>query len=260
MRLPNPFALFFISIFVLSFAYANFFNLYAHSQKLHIAVASNFIKPSKELIQLFTKKLAYEVILTSGSSGKLYAQIIHGAPYDVLLSADQKYVKKLEKKGFAYPKSSFTYAIGKLVLWSSYKNKKLSKKTLSNYPFKNIAMANPKLSPYGKASKDLLNHFHIFNKYKKRIVYGENIAQTHQFIASKNAEVGFVAFSQIKNSNHQGSYWKIPHTLYPKIKQDAVILKSNKNRKRAKEWMKFLKSKKAKSMLLKYGYKISTGK
>ena len=186
---------------------------------------------------------------------------MNGAPYDVFLSADQSTTIKLIENKLAIKDSASIYATGKLALWrAGNKHKALDLKNdlqnvLKNLEFKRLAIANPKLAPYGRAAIDVLKNLSLYDKVKTRLVYGENIGQTFQFVYSGNAELGLVAMSQIKQFNNAGDYWEIPSEFYQPIKQSAVLLNRAKNKPAAKLFMQFLKSKKIqKEISDKYGY------
>ena len=217
---------------------------YSYSQQITIAVASNFIKPMKEIISKFDGI----VRLVFGSSGKLYAQIVNGAPYDLFLSADQVKPKNLSDQKYTNHKP-FTYAIGRLALYSA--NPKLlpmSQDVLFNGL--SIAIANPTLAPYGSASIDVLNNLTRGNKPYSKLIMGENITQVFSFIASGNTDLGFVALSQVIQKEKK-NYWLIPNQYHNPIKQDAIIIKSGTNCSR---FVKYMKSEDVKLILNSYGY------
>ena len=218
-----------------------------------VAVASNFNKPIERISALFKERHGHSIIISSGASGKFYTQIVNGAPYDVFLSADQVHPKKLIAAKLADKETLITYAIGQLVLWGpdlklvDYKGHFLQKKS-----FKHLSIANPKLAPYGKASKEVLESLGLWDVLQRKFVFGENITQAYQFVASGNAELGFVALSQLKG---EGPYWLVPQNLYSPIKQDAILLAHGKNNFAAKIFLNFLKSSDVKKIITEYGYK-----
>ncbi len=231
--------------------------LSAHSlaDTIHIAVASNFSSAIKDIAHRFETKTGHKIILIFGSSGKHYAQIINGAPFELFFSADTARPYLLDKKGLIQANSRFTYAIGQVVLWSP--NKQLVDKkaqVLQNTSFRYLAVANPKLAPYGKAAQQILTQQGLWAKLRLRMVRGENIGQTFQFVKSGNAQLGFIAFSQIKTLDKpiKGSYWKPDPTLYDPIQQQAVLLKDNKV---AHAFLKYIKQDEALSIIRAYGYK-----
>ncbi len=235
-----------------------------HSAEITIAVASNFLAPIKELKTAFEGQSDHKLRVVSASSGKLYAQIKNGAPYDLFLSADQEMPSLLVQDGLANKDSLFTYATGTLVLWSP--NPDLVKggaKTLENGGFRKLAMANPKLAPYGRAAAEVLDKLGLSSTLEKKIVRGENISQTFQFVSSGNAELGFVALSQLtqNGSLKPGSAWIIPQTFYSPIHQDAVLLHSKNPEQQlaATEVHRFLLSKQARMIIKEFGYVTEMG-
>ena len=228
------------------------------AEEVTVAVASNFLKPFKQLVPVFQKQSGHTVRIVSGSTGKLYAQIMHGAPFDVFLAADRERPRLLEHNGQAVPKTRFTYAQGKIVLWSADPRKITSdgKSILSRQNFNHLALANPKTAPYGKAAHTTLTRLSLLESVSSTLVQGENISQTFQFVATGNAEVGFVALSQIMDPHMKikGSQWIVPEHLYDSIDQDAVLLKRGKSQPAAKALLQFLKSHTARAMIQSYGY------
>ena len=238
----------------------------AHAQSINVAVASNFTHPIKALIKAFEKQSDHNVRVSFGSSGKFYAQIKHGAPFQVFLSADQTKPLALEKEGLVMAGSRFTYAIGRLAIWSSKENfidERLI--PLKNGHFNKLALANPKLAPYGVAAAQVLDNLKLTNSTQSKWVQGENIAQTYQFVSTGNSDLGFVALSQIiqhtKSQNSanttsikQGSAWVIPNHLHRPIRQDAVLLKRGKDNQTAYAFMQFLKNQQAKEIINTFGY------
>lgn len=222
--------------------------------EIRVAVASNFTHTIKALAELFEQQNHHKVKLIFGASGRHYAQIKNGAPFDIFLSADSKRPEQLEADKLILKDSRFTYAIGKLVLWSpDNKLIETDAKVLEQGSFSHIAIANHKLAPYGKAAYEFLNKRKLWDKLKTRVVRGENIAQTFQFIKSGNAQLGFVALSQTKHfdKNNTGSLWRIPESMYQPIKQQAVLLK---NTPANNSFIKFLQGNTAKKVILNAGY------
>ncbi|MDO9212686.1 MAG: molybdate ABC transporter substrate-binding protein [Methylococcales bacterium] len=222
-----------------------------------VAVAANFTKPMTDVAELFEKSTGHSAKLSFGSSGKFVAQIENGAPFEVFLSADDKAPAKLEHSGFAVADSHFTYAIGKLVLWSATANLVDDQgEILSKGGFKHIALADPKLAPYGTAAMEVLKSKNLLTKLTPLFVQGENIAQTYQFVSTGNAELGFVALSQVIDNGKitSGSAWQIPENLYTPLRQEAVLLKIGEVNPAAIALMQFLKSPEAKAIISKYGY------
>jgi molybdate transport system substrate-binding protein len=223
--------------------------------EIYVAVASNFLEPAKAVTERFEAETGHKVVLVPGSSGKHYAQIINGAPYEVFLSADTVRPALLEKKGIGIPGSRFTYAVGKLVLWSADPDLiDENGDVLRQMDFRFLSVANPKLAPYGKAAQAVLQAFGLWQMLQERIVTGENISQAYHFVKSGNADLGFIAFSQIKTSGiREGSFWLVPGSLYPAIEQQAVLLGENKT---ARQFIDFLKKPSARQLISNYGYDI----
>lgn len=232
-------------------------SLMAHADSTLVAVAANFTKPMTEIAADFEKATGHTAKLAFGSSGKFVSQLENGAPFEVFLSADDKNPIKLEQSGLTVAGSRFTYAIGKLVLWSNnpgYVDEE--GKILSSGNFKHLAVADPKLAPYGAAALEFLKNKGLLEKLQPLLVQGENIAQTHEFISTGNAELGFVALSQIIEAGKitQGSAWIVPENEYGPILQDAVLLKSGAENPAALALLEYLKSAPALAIIQKYGY------
>jgi len=227
-----------------------------------VAVAANFTKPMTDIAEAFEKSTGHSAKLSFGSSGKFVAQIENGAPFEVFLSADDTAPAKLEHSGFAVANSHFTYAIGKLVLWSATANLVDDKgEILNKGGFKHIALADPKLAPYGAAAMEVLKSKNLLTKLQPLFVQGENIAQTYQFVSTGNAELGFVALSQVIDSDKgkivNGSAWQIPENLYTPLRQDVVLLKKGEDNPAAPALVQFLKSPEAQAIISKYGYGLA---
>lgn len=226
----------------------------AMTDEIRVAVASNFSAAIREIAGLFEQESGHRVIPVFGSTGKHYAQIRHGAPFDAFFAADAERPKRLENEGVARPGSRFTYAVGKVVLWSPDATAVDKQgKVLSSGDFRYLALANPKLAPYGKAAEQVMRARGVWGALRGRMVRGENIGQTFQFVNSGNAELGFVANSQIKRPGDtiKGSYWEPPQSLYSPIEQQAVLLKDNGI---AREFLDFVKGGKAREIIQGYGY------
>ena len=220
-----------------------------------MAVAANFTDAAKEIAALFKTKTGHDAVLSFGSSGLFYTQIKQGAPFQVFLSADAERPQKLADEGFALPQSRFTYAIGKLVLWSKDPNAIKGVDTLKANAFSKLSIADPNSAPYGVAAIETLKALEIYQSVEKKIVMGASIAQAFQFIETGNAELGFVALSQLINTQ-SGSRWMVPQNLYSEIRQDAILLKSGEQNEAAKAFLDFLKSPDARSIITKFGYVI----
>ena len=229
--------------------------LNAHGAEIKVAVAANFTAPMKQIASDFEKETGNQVSLSFGGTGQFYAQIKNGAPYDLLLAADRKTPEKLEKEGLA--QGRFTYAVGKLALWSPKAGLVDGDgKILEGAAFSHLAVANPKLAPYGEAAMETLAGMRRLDALRPKIVQGENISQTWQFVASGNAELGFVALSQIWKGGKlsSGSAWVVPGKFYMPIRQDAAVLSSSKEKTAANALANYLKGEKAKAVMRAYGY------
>lgn len=233
----------------------------ASAAELSVAVAANFTAPMQKIAAAFEQTSGHRLALAFGATGKFYAQIKHGAPFTVLLAADAATPARLEEEGLAVAGSRFTYAIGKLVLWSRQaellgEGKDEGKKVLSKGEFAHLAIADPKLAPYGAAAMQTLTRLGLADALQSRLVYGESIGQAYQFVASGNAELGFVALAQVLEDGklHAGSAWMVPDQLYEPIRQDAVILRNGSEQAAAAELLEFLRSSTAQDIIRAYGY------
>jgi molybdate transport system substrate-binding protein len=224
-----------------------------------IAVAANFAEPIKGIAAVLEKTTGHTLRVTLGSTGKLYAQIKNGAPFDVLLAANTATPAALEKDGLAEPGSRFTYATGKLVLWSADPTKvDANGDILKKGQFRELAYAAPKIAPYGAAAVQVMDKLGLQAALAPKLVQGESIGQTFSFVFTGNAELGFVALSQVLEGGKlkSGSMWEIPQALYQPIQQDAVILKRGAGNAAAQALMKLLKSPNIKDLIGSYGYDI----
>lgn len=228
----------------------------AYAEKINIAAASNFTAPMKAIIKQFEKTSHHQIKVSFGSSGKIYAQIKHGAPYALFFSADKKKPLALEKEGLVSDGSRFTYAIGALALWSSTLQDINSPARLKEESFNKLAIANPKLAPYGFAAMEVLDHLDLSQSSRAKWIQGENIAQTYQFVGTGNADLGFVALSQVLSNQGQGSYWIVPHDLYNPIQQDAVLLKKYQANKAAQAFWQYMQSAEAQNIIQSFGYHL----
>lgn len=220
-----------------------------------VAVAANFTEAAKEIGALFEKATGDKVVFSFGATGQLYTQITQDAPFEVFLAADQTRPKKAIADGFAVPGTLFTYATGKVVLYSRNKDLVTGEGTLKAGKFDKIAIANPKTAPYGTAAVEVMKKLGVYDALAPKIVQGNNIAQTYQFVETGNAEVGFVSLSQVINTD-EGSRWIVPDKLYAAIAQDAVLLKRGADNEAAKAFVTFLKGPEARSVKEKYGYGV----
>ncbi len=227
---------------------------HAGADEIRVAAASNFTEAIEAIAERFEADTGHKVLLAFGSTGKHYAQIKNGAPFDAFFAADVERPELLEKEGVALPASRFTYALGQVVLWSPKKEYVDAEGcVLKTGGFRYLALANPKLAPYGKAAEQVLQQLGLRDSLKGRMVYGENIGQTFQFVNSGNAELGFVAYSQLKSSRNpvEGSMWMPPQSFGASIEQQAVLLKNNEA---ARAFFSFMKSDEARAIIRNYGY------
>ena len=225
-----------------------------------VAVAANFSKPMTEIVSQFEKATGHSAKLSFGSSGKFVSQLENGGPFEVLLSADEKGPEKLEQAGLTVPNSRFVYALGRLVLWSATPNFVDNEgKILMTSNFKHLALADPKVAPYGAAAIDVLKKLKLFERLQPLLVQGENIAQTYQFISTANAELGFLALSQVIENGKivGGSSWIIPDNLHAPIRQGAVLMKIGAENPAARALIDYLKSIPALAIINKYGYDLA---
>jgi molybdate transport system substrate-binding protein len=224
-----------------------------------VAVAANFAGPMEHIAADFAKDTGHHAQVTAGATGKLYAQLANGAPFGVFLAADETTPAKLETDKLAVPGTRFTYAIGKLVLWSAKAGfVDGAGAVLRQGRFEHLAIANPKLAPYGAAAMQVLEALGLTASLQPKIVQGENIGQTAQFVSSGNAELGFVALSQVAVPGQPviGSYWLVPPNLYAPIRQDAVLLQRDAANPAARALLEYLKGPKARAVIEAYGYAL----
>lgn len=229
----------------------------AHAEKLHVAVASNFTAPAKQLASVFERKTGHKVILSFGGTGVFYGQIKHGAPYDVLLAADSKTTAKAVQEGYAAADTEQTYAVGKLVLWSADPNKiRNGQDVLKQGAFDRCAVANPALAPYGLAAYETMKALGVFESIRPKLVEGDNVGKAFQFVKTGNADIGFVALSQVAKNGKltSGSGWIVPERFYGHIKQNAVVLNQGKAQGVAREFLAFLRTPDAVAIKTSYGY------
>jgi molybdate transport system substrate-binding protein len=227
--------------------------------EVSVAVASNFTAPMKAIAQAFERDTGHKAILSFGATGQFYAQIKNGAPFAVLLAADDETPARLEREGVAVPGTRFTYATGKIVLWSKKADLvDTNGEILKTGKFDKLALANPKLAPYGAAAMQVLEKLNLTKQLGPKLVEASNIGQTFQFVSSGNAALGFVALSQVFENGKlkEGSGWVVPSNLYSPIKQDAVLLTSGKANVAAQALLQYLRSDKAKAIIVSFGYDL----
>nr|WP_272213641.1 molybdate ABC transporter substrate-binding protein [Marinicella sp. W31]MDC2879603.1 molybdate ABC transporter substrate-binding protein [Marinicella sp. W31] len=230
---------------------------FANAKKINVAVAANFTDAAKDIAAAFEVETGDTVLLSFGSTGKLYAQIANGAPFSVFLAADQARVTKAVDEGYAVKGSEFTYAVGKLVLFSENADLVDDKGAVLKRPddFSRVAIANPASAPYGAAALETMQALGVYDMLDARLVQGDSISQTYQFVATGNAELGFVALSQVIGSDH-GSQWVVPDDLYRPIRQDAVLTEAGADNDTAKAFLDFLKGDKSEAIIESYGYAV----
>ncbi|HYM47517.1 MAG TPA: molybdate ABC transporter substrate-binding protein [Burkholderiaceae bacterium] len=229
----------------------------AHAEQVTVAVAANFTAAMQRLTPEFERTSGHKLVSSFGATGKLYAQISNGAPFDVLLAADDATPAKLETEGFAVGGTRFTYAIGRLVLWSPQSGVvDENGAILKSGNFTHLAIANPKTAPYGAAAEQAMRRLGVWDRLVPRLVYGEHIAQTLQFIHSGNAQLGFVALAQVRAlpPDQSGSQWLVPETLHEPLRQDAVLLKRAADKPAARAFLDYLRSAKARVIIEDLGY------
>ncbi|WP_316861836.1 molybdate ABC transporter substrate-binding protein [uncultured Cohaesibacter sp.] len=228
-----------------------------YARETMVAVAANFTAAAKEIADAFHTETGHSAILSFGSTGKLYTQIANGAPFSLFLAADQARPIKAEAEGLAVADTRFTYARGQIVLLSMDPDLVDAKGAILQTPdkFAKLAIANPKTAPYGAAAMETLANLKVPDAVLKSLVRGDSISQTHQFVISGNAHLGFVALSQVVD-NKEGSQWIVPTDLYTPIKQDAILLKTGADDEAARSFLAFLKSDKAKAIIRKFGYGV----
>ncbi len=244
---------------LLALLLATSFTTFAQAAEVRVAVAANFAQTMKDIAAEFEKDSGHKVSLSQGATGKFYAQISNGAPFELLLSADDETPARLEKEGKAVAGSAFTYAIGRLVLWSP--DPKLVEPggaVLKTDSFRFLSIANAKVAPYGRAAVQTMQKLGVLSRIEPRVVQGESITQTFQFVSSGNAQLGFVALSQVWESGklRSGSAWLVPEEMHESLRQDAVLLNPGKDSPAARALLAYLKSDKAKKIIERYGYRL----
>ena len=230
----------------------------AFGEEVRVAVAANFLTTFNSIAKQFEGETGHKVLVSPGSSGKLYVQIQNEAPFDLFFSADARRPELLEEEGIAIRGSRFTYAVGRVTLWSPEPLfiKKDGKTVLGQGDFEYLAIANPKTAPYGQAAVQILKALHLWEQLRERLVYGENIGQAFQFVFTNNAQLGFVALSQALDPKfkNMGSRWDVPPHLYDPLTQQAVLLKSGQHNLAAKTFLVYMKGKPARDIIERFGY------
>jgi molybdate transport system substrate-binding protein len=224
------------------------------ADEIRVVVASNFTSAIKALAGRFEERTGHKVTLIFGSTGKHYAQIVNGAPFDAFFAADLKRPKRLEEEGVVRTGSRFTYAMGRVILWSPQEGVVDPEgHVLEGAPFRYLAIANPKLAPYGRAAEEVLTARGLWGALQGSMVRGENIGQAFQFVKSGNAELGFVAYSQVKHPGHpvEGSFWEVPQSLYTPIEQQALLLTDSDA---ARAFLTFVKRDESLALIRSFGY------
>lgn len=243
---------------ILLFATSLFMVTALHAETLYVAVASNFAYTLKTLSVDFEKQTGHQLRVSSASTGKLYAQIQHGAPFDVFLAADEKRPELLISENKAERSSAYVYAVGQLVLISNITPTDTCESVLTSPALKRLSIANPKTAPYGAAAKLVLVNLSLWAQLQPRLVMGENIAQTLQFVSTKNAEAGFVAKSML-NMGKEIDYaciWDVPAEMYSPIKQKMVVLSKAKDKAAALAFKQYMQSAKARKIIKESGYDV----
>ena len=242
-----------------TFVLALFVSVATHAAEVKVAVAANFAQTLKEISTVFEQDTGHKLAITQGSTGKLYAQISQGAPFEVLLSADDETPEKLITEGKAITGTRFTYAIGRLALWSPKPDLvDEGGQVLKTDKFRFLAIANARVAPYGRAAVQVMQKLGVLASIEPRVVQGESITQTFQFVSTGNAQLGFVALSQITENGKlkSGSVWIVPENMHEQLRQDAVLLNPGKDSAAASALLNFLKSDKAKKIIASHGYQF----
>ena len=230
----------------------------AYAGEVQVAAAANLAATIQKIAAAFRRDTGHEAVVSLGSTGKLYAQIRNGAPFEVLLAADEETPRRLENEGLARPGTRFTYAFGQLVLWSAQGGAVDSRGEVLRRPRGKLAIADPRVAPYGAAAVAALKKLGVYEAWQPLLVQGENIAQAYQFAATGNAALGFVAMAQVAEGGRiaRGSGWIVPAQLYPPLQQDAVLLQAGANNPAAARFLTYLRGNAARAILRGAGYKI----
>ena len=230
----------------------------AHADNVVVAVASNFSTVIQQLEPMFESSSHHRLTVVAGSTGKLYAQVIRGAPFDVFLAADQRRPELLEKEGFAVAGSRVTFAVGQLSLWS-HDDRRVGtdgRETLRAGSFRRLAIANPDLAPYGAAAKETLESLGVYDQLAPRIIMGENISQTYAMVATGNADLGLIARSFVPNVSPEAGRWDVPGDLHTPIRQDAVLLVRAVDNQAARLFLAYLSGEAARGVIRRAGYEL----
>ena len=225
----------------------------ALAAEAHVAVAANFAVPARRLAEDFARTGSHTLTLSSGSTGKFYAQIKSGAPFDLLLSGDDETPRRLENEKLAVAGSRFTYAIGRLVLWGP-KTRVANEEVLRAQRYARLAIANPRLAPYGAAARDTLQKLGLWEVLQSKLVQGENIAQTFQFVSSGNADLAFIALSQLGEAAGSEAHWLVPEHMHAPLLQDAALLARGRDNAAARAFLEYLRSPQARDRIRGFGY------
>jgi molybdate transport system substrate-binding protein len=231
----------------------------AQAAEVHVAVAANFTAPMQKIAAEFERDTGHRAVLSFGATGKFYAQIRNGAPFQVLLSADDETPSRLVREGAGAAASQFTYAMGRLVLWSRDAGRVDAQgAVLKAGHFQRLALADPKLAPYGAAAMEVLRGLGLADTLAPKLVQGENISQAFQFTASGNAELGFVAMAQVFAEGRltRGSAWVVPAAMHAPLKQDALLLNTGQSNPAATALLAYLKGEKARTLIRSFGYDL----
>lgn len=229
----------------------------AHAGEARIAVAANFTDAAREIASAFEAETGHKAVMSFGSTGQLYAQIIQEAPFEVFLAADAERPARALEEGFGVKDTAFTYAIGRIVLWSADADMVKGEETLRQGAFDRIALANPQTAPYGAAAVEAMRALGVYDTLAAKVVRGNNIAQAFQFVETGNAELGFVAAAQVADSD-AGSRWDVPTELHVPIRQDAVLLRNGEGKEAAIAFLEFLKGPVAAAVIEGYGYGVES--
>lgn len=230
----------------------------AHAAQVRVAVAANLAQPMQEIARGFAQATGHQALLVPGSTGKFYAQVRNGAPFDVLLAADHETPARLEREGLAVPRSRFTYATGRLALWSARAGMVEGDTVLRRPPAGPLAIADPRVAPYGAAAREVLERLGLLAAWQPHLVQGESIGQAFQFVASGNAPLGFVALSQVTAAGRltSGSAWVVPADLHRPLLQDAVLLAPGRDNAAASALLMYLRGDAARAVLRAHGYEV----